>query len=129
MLGIKRYQVIVQLTPIRTTVSRTVVLIHSMICQIAIKRSGVSKTLVASLGLARVPVKLQGFKRSVSEYKLIHATQPINMAKYQNVTTRPYKSMFLLRRTVNQKGFKYTFQGEFSSGGKSSSYFSFFTEL
>ena len=100
------YHEIVQLTPIRTIVSKTVVLIHSMICQIESKRRGVSKTLVASSGSAKVPLVSQIFKRSVSEYKLIHPTQPINMAKYQNDTTKPYNSMFLLMRIVIHSGFR-----------------------
>ena len=72
------YQMIAQLTPIRITVSRTVVRSHSMIWNIASKIKGKSNTLEAFSGSARSPVVAHGFRRSTSEYRLITVTEPIN---------------------------------------------------
>ena len=101
-----KYQNTVQLTPRKTTVSKVVALIHSIICHDARKRNGVSNILLDSPGSAISPIVLHGVNLSTSEYKLMTATHPMNYIKYHMAASIPYISMFLLTIIVSHFGFK-----------------------
>ena len=100
-----KYQNKVQLTPRKTTVSKIVALIHSIICHDARKRNGVSNILLDSLGSAISPMVLHGVNLSTSEYKLMTATHPMNYIKYHTVAKSPYINMFLLMIIVSHFGY------------------------